>query len=114
MANIYTIIIYYYSVNYFAFPFSPIRSKNVHVFLLLLLLYFTFTLSLLVTSNVCYRLRDVILHTAAFIIFTCALGLSLIHASVLWQQYQVISVYFYTPCFRKKPLIFYIILRNIN
>jgi len=45
---------------------------------------------------VCYRLRDVILNIAASIIFTCALGLFFIHASVLWTHYQVNYVFIYT------------------
>lgn len=37
----------------------------------------------------CCRLRDIILNIAACIVFTCALGLFVIHASVLWSHYQV-------------------------
>jgi len=37
----------------------------------------------------CYRLHNVVLNIAASIVFTCALGLFFIHASVLWRHYQV-------------------------
>jgi len=70
----------HYSVNYFIFV-----CIYWHVGKVFQLLFTTVTSDLCL----CYRLRDVVLNIAASVIFTCALGLFFIHASVLWKHYQV-------------------------